>query len=200
MSLELFGFIKDLVQTNPTGNDPKSEGDDHIRGVKATLQTQFPGFTEGVGIILTESQLNGMITDRAGIMFDYAGATIPLGSLECKGQAVKQANYPELYSALGGLWDTTGGVTAPAGDEFRLPPSYNGEGFGLFRRAEGFETVGTQQDDEYKSHTHPGISNSGGSLTMKDGGTAIHSSTGASGGGETRPANITIKVCVWTGK
>lgn len=63
MSLEAFGFIKDLVPSNPTGADPKSQGDDHLRGIKSTLQQQFAGFTQGQPITLTESQLNALITD-----------------------------------------------------------------------------------------------------------------------------------------
>lgn len=45
MSLETFtGKIADLVVTNPQPTDPKSEGDDHLRGIKYTLQQTFPGF------------------------------------------------------------------------------------------------------------------------------------------------------------
>ena len=58
MSLETFGYIKDLVAANPAGSDAKSQGDNHLRGIKQTLQNQFPGFTEGAGITATESQLN----------------------------------------------------------------------------------------------------------------------------------------------
>ena len=42
MSLEVFtGNIADLVPTNPAGTDPKSQGDDHIRGIKFTLLETF---------------------------------------------------------------------------------------------------------------------------------------------------------------
>lgn len=58
MSLETAGFIKDLVSTNPEGTDPKSQGDDHIRMIKAVLKAQFPGFIDGVGITLSEKNLN----------------------------------------------------------------------------------------------------------------------------------------------
>ena len=45
MSLETFtGKITDLVVTNPTPSDPRSQGDDHLRGIKFTLAQTFPGF------------------------------------------------------------------------------------------------------------------------------------------------------------
>jgi hypothetical protein len=43
MSLETYtGKISDLVDTNPTGTDPRSQGDDHLRGIKYTLKQSFP--------------------------------------------------------------------------------------------------------------------------------------------------------------
>ena len=42
MGLEVFDFIDDLNPSFPFGNDDVSEGDDHIRGVKLTLQNAFP--------------------------------------------------------------------------------------------------------------------------------------------------------------
>jgi hypothetical protein len=43
MSLENYtGNISDLVATNPTGTDPRSQGDDHLRGIKYTLKQSFP--------------------------------------------------------------------------------------------------------------------------------------------------------------
>ena len=42
MGVETFGFIDDLEPLWPIGSaDPKSQGDDHLRGIKATLQAQF---------------------------------------------------------------------------------------------------------------------------------------------------------------
>lgn len=68
MSLESYtGKITDLVVTNPTPTDPKSQGDDHLRGIKYTLQQTFPGydgpinatrvpFTPAAGIVATNTQ------------------------------------------------------------------------------------------------------------------------------------------------
>lgn len=49
MGLEAFSFISQLVNTNPVGaTDPKSQGDDHIRGIKTTLQNSFPNVSGAV--------------------------------------------------------------------------------------------------------------------------------------------------------
>lgn len=47
MSLETGTYIGDLVATNPAGTDPKSQGDDHLRLIKKTLQNQFGTATDG---------------------------------------------------------------------------------------------------------------------------------------------------------
>jgi len=48
MPLESGDYIKDLNQANPTGGDPKSRGDDHIRLLKKVLVDSFPGFAGAV--------------------------------------------------------------------------------------------------------------------------------------------------------
>jgi hypothetical protein len=45
MSLETATYLADLVPTNPTGSDPRSQGDDHLRLIKQTLQNTLPGMT-----------------------------------------------------------------------------------------------------------------------------------------------------------
>ena len=42
MALETGSYVSDLVQTNPTGTDPKSQGDDHLRLIKQVLRNTFP--------------------------------------------------------------------------------------------------------------------------------------------------------------
>ena len=48
MALETGTVINDLVITNPTAIDAKSEGDDHIRLLKKTIKNSFPGFAGAV--------------------------------------------------------------------------------------------------------------------------------------------------------
>jgi hypothetical protein len=45
MGLETTNYIDGLNPDNPPPNDPKSQGDDHIRLIKDVLKQAFPGFT-----------------------------------------------------------------------------------------------------------------------------------------------------------
>lgn len=59
MALEAPTFISDLVATNPTPGDPKSQGDDHIRNTKYVLKMTFPNVSGA--ITPTHTQLNYMV-------------------------------------------------------------------------------------------------------------------------------------------
>ena len=48
MALEVPTYISDLVSTNPTGTDPKNQGDDHIRYLKSSIKATFPNVTGAV--------------------------------------------------------------------------------------------------------------------------------------------------------
>lgn len=70
MGLETFGFIDDLVATNPVSGDPKSQGDDHIRGIKATLQAQFPNVSDAVTPTHTELNYVDGVTSNIQTQLD----------------------------------------------------------------------------------------------------------------------------------
>ena len=176
-----------------------------------------------------EGVLAALRADRAGITFDFAGAVVPTGSLECNGQIVLKADYPELYSAIGDLWATTGGAGSPLATEFRLPPQQIG-GLGLFTRGKGAVGIGVYQADVFKSHNHTASSDSTGAHvhTLQTGTTAnsandymqgtttayantantssagnhSHTITVNSTGDatETRGRSITMMKCIWTGQ
>jgi len=44
MGLETGTYVNDLNTANPTSTDPKSQGDDHLRLIKAVLKNTFAGF------------------------------------------------------------------------------------------------------------------------------------------------------------
>ena len=65
MGLETGQFIPDLIDANPDGTDPKSEGDNHLRLIKTCVQGSFPAFvgTQAVpaSVSLTEDQINDSV-------------------------------------------------------------------------------------------------------------------------------------------
>lgn len=56
-------FISNLVRTNPAVDDPVSQGDDHLRGIKNVTLNSFPNITGAV--TLTQAQLNEVPTKYA---------------------------------------------------------------------------------------------------------------------------------------
>ncbi|SDC65508.1 hypothetical protein SAMN05428966_10251 [Massilia sp. PDC64] len=48
MAVESVTYIGDLNPAFPTGSEPKSQGDDHLRNIKIALQNSFPGFAGAV--------------------------------------------------------------------------------------------------------------------------------------------------------
>lgn len=71
MGLETFGFIDSLNASNPVGaSDPKSQGDDHIRGIKSTLLATFPSVAGA--ITLTHTQLNNAAIKTEANVFTAA--------------------------------------------------------------------------------------------------------------------------------
>lgn len=57
MTVESATYIAQLAPANPGSNDPKSEGDDHLRLIKTVLQAQFPNFGNAA-VTPTAAQVN----------------------------------------------------------------------------------------------------------------------------------------------
>lgn len=54
MPLESVTHVGDLVATNPSSNDPKSQGDDHLRAIKTALLNSFAGFSGSILVTGTD--------------------------------------------------------------------------------------------------------------------------------------------------
>ena len=54
MALESTTYIDGLVITNPTGTDPRSEGDDHLRMLKSSIKASFPNVSGAMTATHTE--------------------------------------------------------------------------------------------------------------------------------------------------
>ena len=84
MGLELFGMIEDLVAANPDGDpDRVLEGDNHLRGVKLTLQNQFPALgasavtktADEINALASQTDLTDGLATKIGTD-DFAGETV----------------------------------------------------------------------------------------------------------------------------
>ncbi|MDP9501832.1 phage tail protein [Pseudomonas protegens] len=136
-----------------------------------------------------------------GAIIPFPKAEVPAGYLELNGSVHSIAAYPDLAAYLG--------TTFNKGDEgagnFRLPES-RGEflrGWDHGRGVDAGRALGTWQADEFKSHTHPiGNQNtygSGGSSGPLHNGAKVGEltqPTSPTGGGETRPRNLSVMWCI----
>lgn len=132
MSLENPTYVGDLVATNPAANDPKSQGDDHIRRMKTALLNSFAGFTGAVCVTgvdggaanaytLTPAQAlpaygNKMIVVFVPTAYNTAAATLNISSLGAK--AIKRIDGADVLAN-----DLAAGTVYSAaynGTEFRL--------------------------------------------------------------------------------
>ena len=162
----------------------------------------------------------------AGTIITFGGTTAPTGYLACEGQVLIQTDYPDLFTAIGGTWNT-GGET---GIQFRLPDLrgafLRGTGsHGTSNMANGSDfagpNVGSFENDQFQGHYHnvqfkddnnhfspSGVQDSSGATQRYHEGSASSSSLqaqasitdGTNGtprtGDETRPFNAGILYCI----
>ena len=154
----------------------------------------------------------GLVPTGAIMMWPATIPEYPAGWLPCNGDKLNQADYSNLYKAIGNTYSTNG-VDA---SEFCLPdlrgyfvrgwdprgasgldPDYasrtNVSG-DTFEEGAGF--VGTMQGDEFKSHYHsytaPSVCSSASKGNHQNYYCSGGSSTSWAGGNETRPKNISM--------
>ena len=80
MALESATYISDLVATNPTATDPKSQGDDHLRLVKSAIKATFPNVAGAVTPTHTEINYLAGVTSAIQTQLDAKGTVTLTGS------------------------------------------------------------------------------------------------------------------------
>jgi hypothetical protein len=114
MTVESADYISQLNTSNPAASDPLSEGDDHLRLVKAVLKTQFPNLAT-TAITQTAAQMN-KLGFPVGSVIMYGSNTIPTTQtisgindwLLCDGSAYSTSTYATLYNVVGTTFGTSG--------------------------------------------------------------------------------------------
>lgn len=90
MGLESASYPNQLVATNPTGSDPKSTADDHIRLLKSVIQTTFPNLTGAmtaaqadlnkVGVTQPQTSNDTSVSSTAFVQTAVAAAITAIGA------------------------------------------------------------------------------------------------------------------------
>lgn len=62
MGLEAATYVNDLNSSNPTATDPRAQGDDHLRLIKAALKTTFPNSSRAFRFMTTDASVAGNVT------------------------------------------------------------------------------------------------------------------------------------------
>lgn len=135
MGLEVFnGNLSDLVITNPPGTDPKSQGDDHLRGIKKTLVDTFGATTGPIygpgGVRFPDATVQGSAALSA-----FIGANQSLadsGYQKLPGGLIVQWGTAQHTSNAGSGWSTAAfpiafptGVFQVTGTCITAAPEYN---------------------------------------------------------------------------
>jgi phage-related tail fiber protein len=130
-----------------------------------------------------------------GVVVAFTGATAPDGFLLCDGSAVSRTTYAALFAIIGISYGPGDGIAT-----FNLP-DLRGEfirGLDAGRGVDAGRALGSAQADMLESHTHTtptGIQGSGG-VNWTGGSYGWWSTSGATGGTETRPRNIALNYII----
>lgn len=141
------------------------------------------------------------VVPTGGVIY-YAKNALPTGFLRCDGTAVSRTTYSALFAVIGTTFGSGDGTTT-----FNVP-DLRGEfirGFDDARGVDASRVFGSAQADAFKAHTHTvpeGSSSPGGSTyTSGDDYTstvATNSTSGSTGGSETRPRNVALLAIIKT--
>lgn len=170
-------------------------------GNNSNTSLRIPGLQSGAtnGEVLTYNSTNGDIELAnpipAGTVIHTVQNTAPSGYLKANGANVSRTTYAALFAVIGTTYGSGDGSTT-----FGLP-DLRGEFIRSWDDGRGVDSgrsINTTQSDELKSHSHSYTYAV--SRTVSDGGVSGaypgSTSTGATGGTETRPRNIALLACI----
>lgn len=150
------------------------------------------------GHVVSKGYVDAVATP-AGAIMNFAMSATPTGWLWCNGAEISRTTYSNLFNAIGTTFGTATSAT------FTLP-DMRGEFQRGWDGGRGIDTgrmLGSYQAGEVQSHTHAPLNGTGfavantlGTFGIGGTGIALQSTTGASGGTETRPRNIALYTCI----
>lgn len=106
MGLEAASFISGLDSANPTATDPKSQGDDHLRLIKAVLKATLPNANAAINP--TPTEFNTLVGTTGAVAFT------PLAGVAVGGGITKLTT--KYYHVAMQLTNNTGGGLSGLGN------------------------------------------------------------------------------------
>jgi hypothetical protein len=105
MALESATNIADLVVTNPTSSEPKSQGDDHVRLIKSALKQSLNGFSGNIllngtdvgaanAYVLTPTLALTAYSTRQIVLFSPSATNTGASTINISGLGVKNIKTP----------------------------------------------------------------------------------------------------------
>lgn len=142
MALETATLISDLVATNPASGDAKSQGDDHLRLIKAVLQAQFPDSANGTiyGVRNGTSQTS---TSGTSIDFTSIPSWVKRITVSFVGVSTNGTSLPMVQVGDSGGVETSGysGAVTNMAAGPAITASSHGAGFTLAATIAAADTV-----------------------------------------------------------
>jgi len=115
MGLESGSYLDDLVITNPTGTDAKSEGDNHLRLIKTVAKATFPGLAGRAWRVQSKSSgYTVAATDNMTVINCTAGLTLTwtaVGTLGNGHFVIVEANGGDVTIDPASTEQINGGLT-----------------------------------------------------------------------------------------
>jgi hypothetical protein len=105
MTVESVTYISDLNATYPASGDARSEGDDHLRNIKAAVKATFPNITGAVTPTHTELNYVDGVTSAIQTQLDAKAAPADLGLHFISGGTVTAAATLDITSGIDGTYD-----------------------------------------------------------------------------------------------
>lgn len=107
MGLETASVISDLVTTNPLAGDPRSEGDDHIRMLKAVVKAD----AVSKAALHASTEKSALVDGDELMVADSAAGFAPVRTLFSSIKAVLKTYFDTLYVGLAGSQTIAGTKT-----------------------------------------------------------------------------------------
>ena len=226
MGLETGTYISDLNSSNPVGaSDPKSQGDDHLRLIKATLLATFPNITGALSSTHTELNYLTGVTGTTGtgkLVLDTAPTLGAVTATSYDGIAAANLVDKSAAETITGAWDlgvitatSYGGITeANLVDKSAAETITGAWDFGVITATSYDGILATNLLSEIAaidttvantSAAQPGykgapqnIQNANYTLVLTDAGKQIYKASGGAGETITIPANASVAFPVGT--